>query len=179
MTSEEIIVFTDGSCVHNGTSKAKAGIGLIFPQAEFPDCAETFVLRPITNQRAELWAIFRALKVISQAQLPNQIKRISIYTDSLYSIKCLTLWIKKWQQNGWKSTTGHDVKNKDIIQPIYDLISRLQSIELVEPTKPAHEPNNKTRTIQFIHVRSHTGGTTFEALNNKRADELAGSITKI
>ncbi|KAJ3963297.1 hypothetical protein EV361DRAFT_813500, partial [Lentinula raphanica] len=36
---QDIEVYTDGSCVHNGTDEASAGAGIHFPGEEFPDCA--------------------------------------------------------------------------------------------------------------------------------------------
>ena len=33
----EIIVFTDGSCVNNGKSNARAGCGIVWPNEEFPE----------------------------------------------------------------------------------------------------------------------------------------------
>lgn len=41
-----------------------------------------------------------------------------IHTDSKYSIQCLTDWFIKWEKNGWKSSTGRPVENKDLVEPI-------------------------------------------------------------
>lgn len=42
---------------------------------------------------------------------------IQIFTDSKYSMNCVTEWYRNWENNGWK-TSGKDVKNKDLIQAI-------------------------------------------------------------
>lgn len=42
---------------------------------------------------------------------------VIIHTDSKYTIDCLTEWYKGWQKKNWKSSTGEDVKNQDIIRP--------------------------------------------------------------
>lgn len=69
-----------------------------------------------TNQRAELSALRRALEIV-----PID-RSVRIYSDSNYAIKCVTEWYKKWITNGWKSSAGKDVDNKDIIKPIRILI---------------------------------------------------------
>lgn len=65
-----------------------------------------------TNQRAELTAVARALD-----HIPIDRDTI-ILTDSRYSIQCLTEWFPKWETNNWKSSSGKDVENRDLIEPI-------------------------------------------------------------
>jgi len=144
-----IIVFTDGACSNNGKHNAKAGYGIYYPNNEFPNVSEPFTLCPITNQRAELYAIFVALSEITK----QPFKSIVVYTDSTYSIDCTTKWIAGWKRNGWLTAQKKPVKNVDIIKPICDMIDK--------------------GGITFVHVRSHTGKDTFEAKGNERADELA------
>jgi len=38
-----------------------------------------------------------------------------VYTDSQFTINCITTWIKKWKKNGWKTATG-DVINRDELE---------------------------------------------------------------
>ena len=149
---KNIIVFTDGSCVGNGKKNAKAGIGVHFPCKEFDDVSEAFTQSPITNQRAELYSIYKALTIITEN---SEFNKIIIYSDSLYSIKCMTEWIKNWEKNDWKGSTKKSVLNQDIIKPINDILKR-------------HE--NK---IIFRHVKSHTGNDTIEAIFNDVVDKLA------
>ena len=151
---KSIIIFTDGACSSNGKCTAKGGIGVHFPGLEFNDISKKFTESPITNQRAELCAIQEALDTVITDQT---IDKITIYSDSTYSIKSLTEWIKNWEKNGWKSANGKPVKNLDLIQPIYR-------------TLKAHK--NK---VNFIHVKAHTGGSSFEATGNDKADKLATS----
>lgn len=152
-TFDRIIVFTDGSCIGNGKKLAKAGIGIYFPSKEFEDISEAFTQTPITNQRAELYAIHKALMIIDEANI--EFGNIDIYSDSLYSIKCVTEWIKKWEINKWKGATGKVVLNQDIIRPINDVLKKYEG------------------KITFKHIRSHTGETNLEAVYNDRADKLA------
>src|SRR3989338_8252712 len=146
-----MIVFTDGSY-----KKPKTGIlcgyGIHFPNKEFPDVSKKFTKTPLTNQRAELYAIYKAIKIVSKGVI---FSKLTIYTDSEYSIKSLTIWINKWIQNGWKTANNKPVLNVDIIKKIHKLMSK-------------HE--NK---IELIHVRSHTGKKDFISIGNDVADTLA------
>jgi len=146
-----IIAFTDGSCINNGKKNPQAGIGVFFPNSEYQNISEKYTNPPITNQRAELYAILKCLQAINM----NNHSHITITTDSLYSIKCLTVWIHTWIANDWKSAKRVPVKNKDIIQPIYDILTS--------------NPNK----ITFKHVQSHTNNGTFESEANNAADKLA------
>lgn len=75
-----------------------------------------------TNQRAELTAILRALEVAPRD------RPVAIYTDSNYSIKCLTDWYKKWEQNGWLNSARKPVENKDLIERVLALINEREEI---------------------------------------------------
>jgi ribonuclease HI len=155
----DIVVFTDGSSI-----KGKyAGIGINFPNNELNDISLPFLISPLTNQRAELYAIYYALcKIVNDSKFIN-FNKITVYTDSMYSIKSVTEWIYNWEQNGWKTANKKPVKNLDIIKPIYGLLKK--------------HPNK----IFFKHVRSHTGKNDWESINNEKADMLAniGSSKKL
>lgn len=85
-----------------------------------------------TNQRAELTALLRALECIPIT------KPSHIWTDSSYSINCVTKWYKVWEQNGWKAqlTTedrkmnikDKEVKNRDLVEAIRRKISERDTI---------------------------------------------------
>lgn len=160
MTSKKkslIEVYTDGSCLKiNGVKKA--GYGIHFPNKELADIANPFTREPLTNQRAELYAIYKALKRITENL---EYSKIHIYTDSEYSIKSLTVWIKDWKKNGWKSSSGKPVANQDIIMKIDEILEK-----------------NK-RKVKFTHVYSHTGKTDPQSLGNQRADELANAGSRL
>lgn len=150
----QIKIFTDGS--FNKKYK-KSGYGVYFPNGEIPNISEKFTLLPLTNQRAELYAIYAALL---KATKKKAIDKITIYSDSKYSIDSLTKWIDKWKINGWKTATNKPVKNLDIILMIDAIIVKYKGI------------------INFIHVNSHTNGLDFNSKSNNEADILAknGSI---
>lgn len=151
----EITVFTDGACTNNGKINAKAGFGVHFPNKELKDISKPFTLAPITNQRSELYAIYIALNGIFK-RYPN-IKKIHLYSDSMYSIRCITEWIHNWKKNNWKTSNRKPVKNVDIIKAIDNIVSKHPNI------------------IKYHHVRSHTGNSDLISIGNDVADRLATS----
>lgn len=152
-------VFTDGGCSGNGKSWAKAGLGVHFPKNQHPDISLPFISPPITNQRAELAAILVALKTVLSKKLLSDYDELVIYSDSEYSIKCITLWAPNWEKNGWKRAgykdKGEPLKNLDLIREIYELLPKLP-IPLV-----------------FVHVMAHTDDDDYRSRHNAIADELA------
>ena len=146
---KKVIVFTDGSYVRKTN---KCGYGVLFPNNDFNNISRKFTHEPLTNQRAELYALYKAILTVNKnnSQLP-----IKIYSDSEYSIKSLTIWIKDWKKKNWKSSTGKDVMNQDIIKKIDELIAKHIGL------------------IEFQHVRAHTGKQDYESINNEKVDILA------
>ena len=77
------------------------------------------------------------------------------HTDSQYSIDVYSSWIKDWIKHNWKTSSGKQVKNQDIIQKTYAIIC------------------NHKGDIKFKHVRSHTGKKDADSLANDIVDKLA------
>lgn len=145
----DIDIFTDGSLIRK-KGKIYCGYGIYFPNGENDNISKKFDKGLITNNRAELYAIYKSLKICKKILKEKEIKKINIYSDSEYSVKTLTIWYKNWIKN------GKDYKNKDIIDKIIKLI-------------------NKLNNVNFIHIKSHTGENNYYSLSNNQADELAKS----
>ena len=145
INNNEIIVYTDGSCIKRRYNEG--GCGIHFPNNEFADISEKFLQKPITNQRSELYSIFIAINTIIHHDIYKNYK-IIIYSDSEYSIHSLSKWCKGWESNKWRRSDNSELKNLDIIIPLYELY--------------------KKYNISLIHVRSHCGIT-----GNEIADKLA------
>ena len=146
-------IFCDGSARGNGQKGARAGYGLavlldgfIFKKISVKLPAE----EPQTNQRAELQAFYHAFRIVKERQSPT-----TIYTDSMYSINCITVWATGWKKKGWKKADGKPVLHLDIIEPM---------VELYEEIKPL---------LIIKHVKGHQKGNSYEAQGNNLADELA------
>ena len=98
-----------------------------------------------TNNRAELLAILNLIIDFPKLDL-------HISSDSMYSIKAITIWSNKWKRNGWKTSKNLPVENRDLIETIINLISN--------------------RYINFCHVKAHSGDH-FNEMVDKMAREAA------
>lgn len=147
-----LIIYTDGACTNNGKINAKAGIGIYIENMY--NISEKIKGKQ-TNQRAELYAILKALQLIIIKNYTN----IIIYTDSQYSINCITKWVKNWVKNEWHDKNHKPVKNKDLIEPIYN-ICKINS------------------HIIFKHILAHTNKQDEHSLGNSKADLLARESLK-
>ena len=166
-------IYCDGACKNNGKRNAKAGYGL---SVQYNNKEVYLISKALedsesqTNQRAELRALFDALEIAykkivylsNKLELKIPIKKVHIYSDSEYSINCLTKWAPSWSKRGWRKADGKDVLHVDIIKPMFE-----------EWTKWNMYNRGLMYDIQIHHVRSHTGKTDPISLGNERADELA------
>lgn len=146
-------IFTDGSCIGNGRKGAKAGFAVWIPEHPTLSVAERVPEdQPQTNNRAELSAIHRAAVILDTGGYHDV--DVVIYTDSQYSIDCLTRWLPGWRARGWKTAGGGDVLHRDLIEDISNRLS-------------------KCKSYRFHHVRAHTGGADDLSVNNDRVDRMA------
>jgi ribonuclease HI len=106
---------------------------------------------PQTNQRAELSGIYHAVSILSTKGAFSE--DLVIYTDSDYSIKCLTEWMPGWVSRGWKTTMGKDVLHRDLIEGTASQLSKFKH--------------------RFHHVRAHTGGSDDLSKQNDVVDRMA------
>lgn len=106
-------IYTDGSSLKNGRALASAGVGVYFgPGDNSRNVSEPLKGSRQTNQRAELTAILRALDIAPRH------RDVTIFTDSQYAIKCVTVWYVKWQRNKWLTSDNKPVENKDLVESI-------------------------------------------------------------
>ncbi|NXJ84331.1 RNH1 Ribonuclease, partial [Trogon melanurus] len=137
------VVYTDGCCSGNGRNRARAGIGVYWGPGHPLNTSERLPGRQ-TNQRAEIHA---ACKAIEQAKSQN-IKKLIIYTDSKFTINGITSWVDNWKTNGWRTSSGGSVINKEDFEKLDNL--------------------SKDIEIQWMHIPGHAG---FQG--NEEADRLA------
>jgi ribonuclease HI len=100
-----------------------------------------------TNQRAELTAIQRALDIAPKH------RDVTIYTDSKYSIDCVTNWYRNWVRNGWVNSKGNKVENRELVERCREAIEEREML------------GSKTF---FVWVKGHAGDA-----GNTEADRLA------
>jgi ribonuclease HI len=152
--SSEVAAYTDGSLMRKGKF-IYCGYGIYFPGKEYKSISRKFTHEPITNNRAELYAILKTIiltnKIDNQRMLTNgtRIKVLRIYSDSEYSVKTFNEWLPKWLKS------GKEYMNQDIINETMDHMK------------------NASFKIVLIHVRAHTGKNDPHSIANAIVDELA------
>jgi ribonuclease HI len=149
--SNKTIVFTDGACSDNGTSFAKAGIGVYFGDEDVRNVSKRISGKQ-TNNAAELSAILEVFDICKK-ELDNG-DEIVIYSDSDYAIKSFTTRGDSYKNKGWKKYNGTEIEN-------------------VELVKKGHELFKKYPNVSINHVKAHTGKKDLLSLGNEMADKLA------
>ena len=152
-TSEFVIdIFTDGSCINNGKNVEKrCGYGIYVPKYQEYNVSSRFTIEPLTNNRAELFAIYKSLGIIQKID-PLAEKQFVLYTDSEYSIKIynnIQLFLKKNNNN------IENLKNQDIIKLI---IQKL---------------NNFKHKLKIKHIYSHQENNNYFSISNNIVDKMA------
>lgn len=142
--SGKISIYCDGACSGN---PGNAGSGLaIYYEGNKPELLYGAFVKDGTNNIAELNALYQALFIASNTKSPE---KIDIYSDSKYSIDCISVWAYSWKKNGW-SKKGGEIKNLELIQKSHNLYEKIK--------------NN----ITISHVKGHSG-----VEGNELADRMA------
>lgn len=140
-----IRIYCDGSCLRN--PGGAGGWAAILLYAGY--CRELFGNeKDTTNNRMELMAVIKALSALKRDDVP-----VEVFTDSKYVRNGITEWVFRWKKNGWRTSAGGDVKNRDLWERLNKLCKRLH------PT--------------FNWVPGHSG-----IPENERADYLAGEAAR-
>lgn len=138
MKNKRLIIYTDGACRGN-PGPGGWGAYLVYDGREKKiSGGET----QTTNNRMELRAAIEALAVVKGKP------KVCIVTDSIYLKNGITVWIKRWRKNGWRTAKRNEVKNQDLWRRLDHFIEKLN--------------------IEWAWVRGHTGNR-----GNEMADQLA------
>lgn len=154
MSNPIINVYTDGSLIRKGKT-IYCGYGIYFSNNEYKSISRPFTHKPITNNRAELYAILKTIILCNKIYInrikknDNELKIVNIYSDSEYSVKTFNIWYQNWKK------TKKEYLNADIIDEVIDHMK------------------NAPFKINLIHIRAHTGKDDPHSLANEIVDELA------
>jgi ribonuclease HI len=151
--SDAEVIYTDGACPSNGTVAGRAGIGVFFGINDKRNISARLPGLHQTNQRAELFAVLKALEAIYTTHLPGIKRNIYILTDSKYVIQALTEWAVRWEREGWKNKGKKEVISKDLFKRARDLMRALADVNVM---------------VSFRHIPGHSG-----IWGNEQADKLA------
>ncbi len=137
-------IYTDGACSGNPGPGGWAAIILVNNEIK-----EMFFgsEKNTTNNQMELLAPIKAIQKFKKKS------EISIFTDSTYVRDGITIWIKRWEKNGWKTASKKSVKNKELWKKLKNLSSK--------------------HSIKWIWVKSHA-----QDKYNNLVDELAQGAIK-
>ena len=146
-----IKIYTDGACIGNPGPGGWAAIILTANGKKEIFGGEKLT----TNNRMELTAAIKALEycVENEGKQPS-LKQIEIYTDSTYVKEGITVWIKTWEKNNWKTADKQNVKNVDLWKKLKEL--------------------TKFNTMDWNWIKGHSNNTM-----NDLADKLAKRATPI
>ncbi|MDX9790602.1 MAG: ribonuclease HI [Candidatus Kapabacteria bacterium] len=110
---DNIIIYTDGSCLGNPGPGAYAAVLISGDRRK--EISKGF--RLTTNNRMEIRAVIEALKLISR----NKRYNITVYTDSRLVCDAVNKnWLKSWAAKGWKKSDKKPVLNQDLWQQLVD-----------------------------------------------------------
>jgi ribonuclease HI len=118
-------IYTDGACSGNPGPGGWAAV-LLFEndKQEISGCEDD-----TTNNRMELTSIVEALLLAYKLGY----KKVDVFSDSAYVVNAIRdKWIQRWVLNGWQTTVGKDVKNKDLWKKLLQLQSRGMEINMVK-----------------------------------------------
>ena len=136
---DEVDIYTDGACLGNPGPGGWAFI-IKYKNRKIKEFSGS--TKYTTNNKMELTAAIKAIKYFKKKII------INIYTDSKYLKDGITIWIKKWRLNGWKTSNKKKVKNSDLWKLLEEEI--------------------KDHKIHWVWVKGHN-----ENILNEKADMLA------
>ena len=108
-------IYTDGACSGN---PGPGGWGVIILENNEVKDMLSGSEKNTTNNKMELLAPIKAIEKFKKKS------QISIITDSTYVKDGITVWIKKWEKNGWKTASKKTVKNIELWKKLKNLSSR-------------------------------------------------------
>ena len=131
----DVLIFTDGGCEPN-PGEAGSGIAVYQKQALRELWYGLYVAEG-TNNIAELNALNQGFLLAADELKKN--RSVAVFSDSTYSINCITKWASGWEKKGWKRDGNQPIKNLELIQEAYANYNRLKD------------------KVQVLHVKGHAG----------------------
>ena len=128
--TREIIVYTDGSAINNGSFKATGGSGVFFGDGDPRNISKKILQgsgsaeNKVTNNICELFAVKLAIEKIVETESTTVGLRIVIFTDSEYIVKSVLQYSKAWEKNGYKNKKGQPIKNMALMKRVIELYKK-------------------------------------------------------
>ena len=141
MNRPQVIIYTDGACSNlNGGWAASLYCGYESLNL-FGNESNT------TNNRMELFAVIRALEVLTTSC------EIQLFSDSQYVLNGMTSWARLWQKNNWKNKQGISVQNRDL----WERLLKAMEPHVIKPTwVRGHNGNPLNEAVDSLAQRART-----------------------
>ena len=105
-------IWTDGSAIKAPNKQYYCGAGTVLIYGKHVKEIST-PLGIGTNNIAELSGPLIGLRCLKEKC------KVTIYSDSQYTIDCITKYYKSWEKKGFITQNKGEVKNKELIQELY------------------------------------------------------------
>lgn len=146
---KNVLIFTDGACSGN---PGAGGWGAIIATPDGHVRELGGGEKVTTNNRMEMTAVIEALSFIRRRE-----EKVDFYTDSTYVIRGITQWIWGWRKNGWRTSEGEEVTNRDLWEKLFKLVM----------------DRGSDGKVNWFYSRGHVGTP-----GNERCDEIAVNFSK-
>ncbi|MCX5384066.1 ribonuclease H [Streptomyces sp. NBC_00083] len=148
MSERVVVAACDGASKGNPGPAGWAWV-IAGPQGT-PERWQAGPLGTATNNVGELTALEQLLEAVAAGT------RMQVRMDSQYAMKAVTQWLPGWKRNGWKTSAGKPVANRELVERIDQLLTE--------------------RDVEFVHVAAHqVGGDPLNAIADQAASDAATS----
>lgn len=146
MIIKRVDIYTDGACSGNPGKGGWCAILMCDGKEKVLSGGEA----ETTNNRMEVTAAVGGLSALKKRC------EVRLFSDSAYLVNAVENgWLESWQRNGWRTSDGKPVKNKDLWLDIVRLTGE--------------------HAVTFVKVKGHADNE-----NNNRCDKIArAEISKL
>lgn len=145
--TDTIVVYTDGACSGNPGPG-----GWAWAVAPKGDPSRSGSEGHTTNQRMEILAALDAIR-----EFADDPRTIVVVSDSAYVVKCFTEnWWKGWLARGWRNSQRQPVANRDLWEPLIELVNSRGRVEFEWVKGHSGDPMNDL--VDALAVARAQGG---------------------
>jgi ribonuclease HI len=156
------VVYTDGAC--QGNPGPGGWAWAVSPAGE--RCGSGGA-RHSTNQRMEVQAVLEALRVIEGP--------VEIVSDSTYVVNCFRdYWWRGWLARGWKNSQKQPVANRDLWEPLIDLVRTRGDVTFT--WVKGHSGNRMNDLVDALAVAAAKGPFDRPAVVAEAEDEAPATL---
>lgn len=146
---QPVVVYTDGACSGN---PGPGGWAWAVAPSGHPRGSGTEV--HTTNQRMEILATLRAIEHFADEPVA-----LRIVSDSTYVVKCFNdKWWEGWLRRNWRNSQRQPVANRDLWEPLIDLVRGRGNVEFEWVKGHSGDPMNDLVDALAVSESRRAGG---------------------